>query len=192
MNRNLVIVGVGGQGTLLASKILGRLAMDQGLGVKVSEVHGMAQRGGGVITHVRFGQAVHAPLVSEGEADVVIAFEPLEALRALPYLAPGGLVITNTRQVLPMPVIIGAADYPADALGTLAEHAKVIALDAQAIAQELNAPRAANIVLLGVLAAQWPIPKEDWLAALAACVPAHTLPGNTAAFEAGFTVKGGK
>lgn len=186
MTRNIVIVGVGGQGTLLASKVLGRLAMAQDLAVKVSEVHGMAQRGGGVITHVRFGETVHAPLVAEGEADVVVAFEPLEALRSLPYLKPEGVVITSTRPILPMPVITGAAVYPQDALETLAASAKLIALDAQALAEGANAPRAVNIVLLGVLAAHWPIPKEDWLKAIAGSVPAHTFAGNQAAFEVGY------
>ena len=153
MTRNIVIVGVGGQGALLASKILGNLALRLGLDVKVSEVHGMAQRGGSVVTHVRMGERVLAPLVTEGEADTVLAFEPLEALRALPYLRQSGRVIVNTRRIPPMSVLTGAARYPGDVLEQLSAAADTLAFDAAAIAEAHNAPRAVNIALLGAMAA---------------------------------------
>ena len=150
--KSFLLCGVGGQGTLLASKILGRLAVAQGLGVKVSEVHGMSQRGGSVITHVRVGDAVHAPLVSLGTADFLVSFEALEAARAAAYLKPTGVAIVNSQQILPMPVITGAAAYPENTLqqGTLANHT-LEAVDALALAVEAGSQKAVNLVLLGML-----------------------------------------
>ncbi len=179
MNANIIIVGVGGQGILLASKILGRLALDAGLCVKVSEVHGMAQRGGSVITHVRIsGGEVLSPLVAVGEADYVLSFERLEALRARRYLKQGGVLIYNDQRVQPMPCILGAAEYPeADPGG--------VAVDALAIARAHGNERAVNIALLGVLARHCPWTVALWEDAIAACVPQKTLAGNLAAFRAG-------
>ncbi|MEA4927147.1 MAG: indolepyruvate oxidoreductase subunit beta [Candidatus Limiplasma sp.] len=183
---DLVIVGVGGQGTLLASKILGRLAMDASCGVKVSEVHGMSQRGGSVITHVRVGDAVHAPLVSLGGADYLLSFEALEAARAAAYLKPTGVAIVNTQRISPMPVITGAVAYPAQPLATdvIAGH-RVEALDALAPAVQAGSQKAVNLVLLGVLSRHLPFDDEAWKHAIAACVPRHTLSVNVQAFEAG-------
>jgi len=183
---DLVIVGVGGQGTLLASKILGRLALDAGLGVKVSEVHGMSQRGGSVITHVRVGERVHAPLVALENADYLLSFEALEAARAAAYLKPKGVLIVNTQRILPMPVITGAAEYPADPLQApgLAGH-RVEKVDALKLALEAGNQKAVNLVLLGMLSRHLPFEGEAWEKAIAACVPPRTLQTNIRAFEAG-------
>ena len=187
---NLVIVGVGGQGTLLANKILGRLALDAQSGVKVSEVHGMSQRGGSVITHVRIGEAVHAPLVSLGGADYLLSFEALEAARAAAFLKPDGIAIVNSQHISPMPVITGAATYPENPLaGTAFEGKKVEALDALALATAAGSQRAVNLVLLGVLSRYLPYTDEAWRRAIGASVPRHTLSVNIQAFEAGRDAK---
>ena len=185
-NINIVIVGVGGQGTLLTSKILGQLAMKQDLGVKVSEVHGMAQRGGSVITHVRIGEPVHAPLVSAENADYLLAFEPLEAARAGSFLKEGGLLIVNTQQISPMPVLTGAAIYPEDPhMRMIKETQQVEALDAFVLAVEAGSHRAVNMVLLGVLSKHLPFLQEDWTDSIALCVPPRTLETNLKAFQSG-------
>ena len=183
---DLVIVGVGGQGTLLASKIIGKLALSAGLGVKVSEVHGMSQRGGSVITHVRVGDAVHAPLVSLGAADYLISFEALEAARAAAYLKEDGIAIVNTQRILPMPVITGAAAYPADPLKAppLSDHV-VEAVDALTLAVEAGSQKAVNLVLLGRLSRHLAFEEQAWKHAIASSVPRATFATNLKAFEAG-------
>lgn len=183
---DLVIVGVGGQGTLLASKILGRLALAAGLHVKVSEVHGMSQRGGSVITHVRVGDAVHAPLVGLAGADYLLSFEALEAARAAAYLKADGVAIVNAQRILPMPVITGAATYPADPLkdAVLAGH-RVEAVDALALAVSAGSQKAVNLVLLGMLSQHLPFADEQWRQAIASSVPRATMAVNIKAFEAG-------
>ncbi len=190
----IVIVGVGGQGTLLASKILGRIALQHGYDVRVSEVHGMSQRGGSVVTYVRMSETepVYSTLVEQEQADAVLAFEQLEALRALPYVKPvTGTVIVNAQRIPPMPVITGAAVYPEDALARIKASAPhTIALDATAIAEECGSHRAANVVLLGVLAKQLPFSCEAWMEALAATVKPQFLEMNKAAFERGYTYAG--
>ncbi|MDR1598763.1 MAG: indolepyruvate oxidoreductase subunit beta [Oscillospiraceae bacterium] len=203
MITNIIIVGVGGQGALLASRVLGALALRLGRDVKVSEIHGMAQRGGSVITHVRIGGhgggPIRSPLVAEGEADAVLAFEPLEALRALPYLNPeGGLVITNTRPIPPMSVLTGAAKYPDGVMDSLAGSPgrRVVAFDAQALAERLNAPKAVNLALLGALAARPVKPGEFfalsvWEGAVADTVPPRTLESNLAVFREAYSVGSG-
>ena len=180
-NTNIIIVGVGGQGILLTSKILGYLALDMGENVKVSEVHGMSQRGGSVITYVRIGSDVHSPLIDPGEADFVLSFEKLEALRAEYFLKKDGVLISNTQEILPMPVIMGNAQYPE------AEPAqeKTVLLDALKLAEDAGNARAVNIVLLGVLSRFMDWPQEKWESAIAACVPAKTLETNLKAFRAG-------
>ncbi|MDL2206377.1 indolepyruvate oxidoreductase subunit beta [Eubacteriales bacterium OttesenSCG-928-N13] len=185
MNLNLVIVGVGGQGTLLASRLLGALAQEIGLNVKVSEVHGMSQRGGSVITYVRMGEQVLSPIVDEGGADYVIAFEQLEALRALPYLKQGGTLITNTGCISPMPVIIGAAEYPGGIIEKLSDQCNLIALDASMLAQEAGESRAVNLVLMGVLANELKLDEQIWINAIHQCVPERFISSNLKAFEAG-------
>lgn len=183
---NIVLVGVGGQGTLLASRILGALAIKLGYDVKVSEVHGMAQRGGSVVTFVRMGRGnIRSPLVEAAGADYVLAFEQLEAARAIPYLKKGGVMIVNTQKILPMPVITGAAPYP-ELLGWLKERARVVALDAMGMAVEAGVDKAVNLVLLGALCAQVRGDKAPWLSAIEECVPPKLLEANLRAFEAGY------
>ena len=150
--KNIMIVGVGGQGTLLASKLLGYVLMQQGYDVKVSEVHGMSQRGGSVVTYVRFGDKVYSPVIDKGEADYILSFEKLEALRWLEYLKTGGQIITNTQEVDPMPVITGVMQYPDNIIEKLeAAGAKVDAKDFLSIAEEAGSAKAVNIVLMGRL-----------------------------------------
>lgn len=180
---NLIIVGVGGQGILLTSRILGALALKMGFDIKVSEVHGMSQRGGSVITHVRMGDQVHSPLVDLGEADYVLSFEHLESLRAQGYLKKGGTLIENTQRIDPMPVIMGSAKYPE----TPVEAANVISLDALSLAREAGDQRAVNIVLLGVLSRFVQVEETDFEDAIRACVPPKTLDINLKAFRAGRT-----
>lgn len=188
----IVIVGVGGQGTLLASKILGTIALENGYDVRVSEVHGMSQRGGSVVTYVRMSadEAVYSTIVEQEQADVVLAFEKLEALRALPYVKPDGTMIVNTQQILPMPVITGAAEYPEDSLERVRAGAKnVIALDATGIAIEAGTFRAANVVLLGVVAQKLPFQYEQWMDALEKNVKPNFLEINKEAFKRGYEYK---
>ena len=182
---DMVIVGVGGQGTLLASKILGFIALDNGCDVKVSEVQAMAQRGGSVITHVRVGKKLYAPLVSVGCADYLLAFEELEAARAVHFLKPGGTLIANAQRILPMPVIIGAAKYPEEPLCESLEVCRMQRLDALAMAEKCGSQRAVNLVLLGALSKHLPWEKDVWHKAIAACVPPKTLQINIAAFDMG-------
>ncbi len=182
---DLVIVGVGGQGTLLASKILGHIALEEGCDVKVSEVHGMAQRGGSVITHVRVGEKVHAPLVCAGGADYLLAFEELEAARAISFLKPGGSLIVSTQRILPMPVISGTAQYPEEPLCASEEVCRTQKLDALSMAEKAGSQRAVNLVLLGALSKHLPWEKDVWHSAIAACVPPKTLETNIKAFDLG-------
>ncbi|MDD3920695.1 MAG: indolepyruvate oxidoreductase subunit beta [Eubacteriales bacterium] len=183
---DLVIVGVGGQGTLLASKILGRLALDADCGVKVSEVHGMSQRGGSVITHVRVGEKVHAPLVALGSADYLLSFEALEAARAAAYLKPQGILISNTQRISPMPVITGATAYPQDPLQNSALSGHTIeAVDALDLAMKAGTQKAVNLVLLGMLSRHLPFSDDSWQNAIRVSVPEKTLAANMRAFEAG-------
>ena len=184
--RNIMIVGVGGQGSLLASKLLGQLLLKRGYDVKVSEVHGMSQRGGSVVTYVRFGDRVYSPVIDKGEADYVVSFEALEAARCLPFLKKDGIIVTNTQQIDPMPVITGAAEYPEDIIGKMkAAGAEVDALDCLAIAEEAGSSKAVNIVLMGRLSKHFDFPEEEWMAALEAVVPARFIDMNKKAFELG-------
>ena len=162
---NILIVGVGGQGTLLASVLLGNLGLSKGYDVKLSEVHGMAQRGGSVVTHVKISEGtVNSPLIEEGDADVIIAFEELEAYRWLPYLKKGGTIYVNAQKILPMPVIMGKAKYPEHIMETLEEHAGAVkALDALSIAEECGSVKAVNVVLLGAASRDLPFDEEAWI-----------------------------
>ncbi len=186
MNMNVIIVGVGGQGILLASRVMGRLAMNAGRDVKVSEVHGMSQRGGDVITHVRIGDAIQSPLIEEGTADAIIAFEPMEAVRALPYLKKSGYIVAGTQKIEPMPVITGAAKYPEDLMDTLRTAGGLFAFDALRVARECGVQRAVNIVLLGAFARGQSMDQALWLEAVEACVPPKTIEANRRAFLAGW------
>ena len=182
----MMIVGVGGQGSLLASKLLGHLLLGQGYDVKVSEVHGMSQRGGSVVTYVRWGDAVASPIVDRGEADYIVSFELLEAARWLEYLKPSGQVVTATQRIDPMPVITGAAAYPEDLVAKMkAAGARVDALDCLALAEQAGSAKATNLVLLGRLSRFFDLPEEAWQASLAATVPPQFLELNQKAFALG-------
>ena len=185
-NMNIMIVGVGGQGSLLASKILGRAAMDMGCDVKVSEVHGMSQRGGSVVTYVRYGDEVYSPVICKGDSDVIISFELLEAARWLPNLKPGGVIITSLQKINPMPVITGAAEYP----GNIVENIKAMgvdirAYDTESIARKVGNPKTSNVALIGLSQKALGIDNETLRAAVAACVPQKALEVNLAAYDAG-------
>lgn len=186
MTKNIMIVGVGGQGTLLASRILGNAVISEGYDVKVSEVHGMSQRGGSVVTYVKYGEKVYSPIIDKGEADIILAFERLEAARALPYLKKGGKIILNDRAIAPMPVITGAAEYPQNIVDELSEKADVIAIDALSLSLEAGSSKAVNVVLIGVLARSSDIPKEVWIETIKNTVPQKFLELNLKAFELGY------
>ncbi|MCI5729195.1 MAG: indolepyruvate oxidoreductase subunit beta [Clostridia bacterium] len=184
---NLMIVGVGGQGSLLASKLLGHLLLSRGYDVKVSEVHGMSQRGGSVVTFVRFGDRVYSPVVDRGEADFIVSFEKLEAARWLSHLKKGGRVVVNTQEIEPMPVITGLAQYPQDLVEKMrAQGAQVDALDCLSLAEQAGSAKAVNIVLMGRLSRYFPdIPEQAWQEAITACVPEKYLELNRRAFALG-------
>ena len=184
---NIMIVGVGGQGSLLASKMLGHLLVAQGYDVKVSEVHGMSQRGGSVVTYVRFGDKVYSPIIDRGEADFIVSFELLEAARWIEYLKPTGTVVTNTQQMEPMPVIAGLAKYPENLVEKMrAKGITVDAMDCLALAEQAGSSRAVNMVLMGQLSHYFPeIPAEAWQASLEANVPPKVLDLNKVAFALG-------
>ena len=184
---SVIIVGVGGQGTLLASRLLGNAVMSEGYDVKFSEVHGMSQRGGSVITYVRYGEEVHSPIIEKGEADLIIAFEQLEAARYLPFLKKGGKIVVNTQKIDPMSVVTGAAEYPAGVLEQLKEKADVTALDALALAVEAGSSKAVNVVLMGVVAKHMEFTKEVWEKVIAETVPPKFKELNLKAFDLGFS-----
>jgi indolepyruvate ferredoxin oxidoreductase, beta subunit len=183
---NILIAGVGGQGTLLTSRILGALAQAAGYDVKVSEVHGMAQRGGSVLTYVKMAEKVYSPIIEQGGADVLLAFEQLEALRYAPSLKPGGTVLVNMQKILPMPVIMGKQPYPEDIIGQLKKYnCTVVAADALAKAVKAGNAKAVNTVMLGMLSNIMDIDARLWEDALKECVPAKLLDVNMRAFEEG-------
>ena len=184
--QNVMIVGVGGQGSLLASKLLGRLLLNKGYDIKVSEVHGMSQRGGSVVTYVRFGDKVYSPVIDKGQADFIVSFELLEAARWTEYLKPGGKIITNTQKINPMPVIIGAAEYPEDLEAKMKEAGiDLDALDALALAEQAGSAKAVNLVLMGRLSKYFDFSAEEWMQAIEASVPAKFLEMNKIAFKLG-------
>ena len=185
---NIMIVGVGGQGTLLASRILGKVAIKQGYDVKVSEVHGMSQRGGSVVTYVKYGEKVYSPIIDKGEADLVLAFEMLEAMRALPYLKKGGKMIANTQKMNPMPVITGAMSYPEDIEQKISAKADLLAVDALSLAEQAGTIKAVNVVLIGVLAASMNVDKEVWVDVIRETVPERFIDLNIKAFELGYNL----
>ena len=185
--KSVMIVGVGGQGTLLASRVLGSAMLSQGVDVKVSEVHGMSQRGGSVVTYVRYGDKVYSPIIAQGEADVLLAFEALEAARYMPWLKPEGTVVVNTQQMDPMPVVTGVAEYPKDILGKVREQGvKVVALDALGMAEEAGSSKAVNVVLIGAMAKKLDLPKEVWIDTIKETVPSKFIDMNLKAFELGY------
>lgn len=186
-NVNILIVGVGGQGTLLASKFLGLIGQMAGKDVKVSEVHGMSQRGGSVVTCVKIGDEVFSPVIDLAEADIMLSFEELEAARYIDYLKKGGSIITSTQRIDPMSVVLGQATYPENVLPALEKSgASVISLDALTVATECGSQKAVNIVLCGVLSKLIEdVTEEQWLEALKATVPAKLYEINEKAFLKG-------
>ena len=186
MTKNIMIVGVGGQGSLLASKRLGHLLLTEGYDVKVSEVHGMSQRGGSVVTYVRFGDKVYSPIIDKGEADFIVSFEKLEAARYVEYLKPDGRIVTNTQEVDPMPVITGAMEYPADLVEKMESLGIAVdAMDCLSLADQAGSSKAVNIVLMGRLSKYFDIPEEKWQQAIADCVPEKFVDVNLKAFALG-------
>lgn len=188
MEKSIIISGVGGQGTLLASRIIGNVAIQADYDVKVSEVHGMSQRGGSVVTYVKYSDgAVYSPVITDGTADAALAFELLEAYRILPSLKKDGRLIANTQRISPMPVIMGAAEYPREIIGKISSSGlSATFVDALKLAQKAGNQKAINVVLLGVYAAGTDIPKKLWLDTITAVVPQKFLQININAFEAGY------
>lgn len=188
MVNNIMIVGVGGQGTLLASRLLGDALMRQGYDVKLSEVHGMSQRGGSVVTYVRYGESVASPVIEKGEADMILSFELLEAARWLPFLKPNGKIIVNTQQIDPMPVIMGSSEYPADLEEKLKlKGVSLEAFDAVKLAEEAGSVKAVNVVLIGRIARNMSLSKEEWLEVIEETVPPKFIELNKKAFELGYS-----
>ena len=184
--KNIMIVGVGGQGTLLTSRILGGLAISAGYDVKLSEVHGMAQRGGSVVTFVRYGENVAEPIVEEGQADVIIAFERLEALRYAHFLKKDGALVINDWKIDPMPVVIGAAEYPENIIENLAKEHKVYTVNATEESKKLGNPKVFNLIVLGVAAQHMDFTKEQWYQVIENTVPPKTIEINKKAFDTGY------
>ena len=185
--KNILIVGVGGQGTLLASKLMGKYFTEKGYDVKVSEVHGMSQRGGSVVTYVRYGEKVFSSVIEKGEADIILSFEQLEGARWLPYLKKGGVLITGTQKIDPMPVIMGKAGYPENILEKLSEKGvKVIPVDALTLALEAGSAKSANVVLLGAAVKLLGIDKDEFAEIVRSSVPPKTVEANLKAFESGY------
>ncbi len=187
--KNILLVGVGGQGTILASKILTSALMKAGYDVKMSEIHGMSQRGGSVSTQVRFGDKVYSPIVGKGSADVIVAFEEMEALRWLDHLKIGGKMVINDHQIQPVPVNLGLAEYPQGIIEHLKEKVEVLSFKAADVATELGNPKAMNIVLLGALVkAMGGLDDIDWDAEIEANVKAKFVDLNKKAFHAGYNL----
>ena len=184
--KNIMIVGVGGQGTLLTSRILGGITVDAGYDVKLSEVHGMAQRGGSVVTFVRYGEKVAEPIVEEGQADVLIAFEKLEALRYAHFLKKDGAIVVNDWRIDPITVVTGMAEYPDNIIEDLEKEHKVFKVNAMEEALKLGNSRVFNIIVLGVAARYMDFSKEAWLNVIEKTVPPKTVEINKKAFLLGF------
>ncbi|TCK97840.1 indolepyruvate ferredoxin oxidoreductase beta subunit [Natranaerovirga hydrolytica] len=186
---NILVVGVGGQGTLLTSRIIGNLALNEGLDVKLSEVHGMAQRGGSVVTHIRYGNQVNAPIVEVGQADIILSFEKLEALRYVHYLKEEGVLIVNDQEIDPMSVIVGLDDYPEDIITKLKSKVKnLIVMDALQEAKRIGNIKVVNTLLLGALSFYLDFEIEKWKVAIEHTVPQKTIKTNIEAFEKGLTL----
>ena len=188
MTKKIMIVGVGGQGTLLASRILGNTVINEGYDVKVSEVHGMSQRGGSVVTYVKYGDEVYSPIIDKGEADIILAFEMLEAYRAMPFLKKDGKLIVNTQEIDPMPVITGAMKYPENIEEKLKAKLDVTLVDALSLAEKAGNFKAVNVVLIGVMAKSTDIAYEKWIETIKTTVPPKFLDINLEAFNLGYNL----
>lgn len=187
MTKNMLIVGVGGQGTLLTGRIIGNYAINRGLDVKMSEVHGMAQRGGSVVMQVRYGHKVHSPLIELGQADILVAFEELEALRYLPYLKEDGVMIVNNQQIDPMPVVMGTNKYPDHILDHLQSSCKTCCfIEALTMAEEIGSVKVVNMIMIGAYAAYSGDTLEEWETIVEKNVPTKTIEINKRAFQKGY------
>lgn len=185
--KNILLVGVGGQGIILAADILSQVLVSVEYDVKMAEIHGMSQRGGGVNTMIRFGSKVFSPIIDKGKADYILAFELLEALRWSDHLKPGGVMIANTDKIEPLPVLLGKAEYPKNIEATIrTKGINLIAVDASGYAEQAGSKKAANMVLLGCLAALMPISKDTWYSYIERRVPAKTIDINRKAFDLGY------
>lgn len=185
--KDILLVGVGGQGTVLAGKILAQVGVRAGLDAKVSEIHGMAQRGGSVVTQVRLGPSVSSPVISRGQADAIIAFEKLEAIRWVPYLRPRGWMVVNDQEIMPLPVLAGKVQYPADIIGQLCRQLRELrVVQAIKLAAECGSPRSMNILLLGILAPSLGMPPRIWEEVIGEAVPPNTREANLQAFRRGW------
>ncbi len=188
MTKNIMIVGVGGQGTLLASRILGNTVINEGYDVKLSEVHGMSQRGGSVVTYVKYGDRVYSPIIDRGEADIILAFEMLEAYRAMPYVKKGGKIIVNTQEISPMPVITGAMQYPQNIAQKISSKVNLTCVDALKLAKEAGNIKAVNVALIGVMAKNTDIAYDKWINTIKTTVPEKFLDVNLKAFDKGYNL----
>ena len=184
--KNIMIVGVGGQGTLLTSRILGGITVDAGYDVKLSEVHGMAQRGGSVVTFVRYGEKVAEPIVEEGQADLLISFEMLEAKRYAHFLKKEGVLVVNEQRIDPITVVTGVATYPEGIVEELEKEYSVLKINAMDEALKLGNSKVFNIIVLGMAAKHMDFSKEDWLKVIEKTVPPKTVEMNKKAFLLGF------
>ncbi len=186
---SIMIVGVGGQGTFLTSRILGNVGISTGTDVKVSEVHGMSQRGGSVVTYVKMGEKVHSPVIEKGEADILLCFEELEALRWIDYAKKDASIIINTQRIDPMPVITGKAKYPENIIERIkAEYKNVVAVPALELARAAGSIKAVNVVMIGVLAKKTGIPKEKWIDSIRKTVKPQFVDMNIEAFRSGYNL----
>ena len=185
MAKSILLVGVGGQGTILAGKVLSQALLGAGYDVKMSEIHGMSQRGGSVSTHVRYGKKIESPVIERGGADILVAFELMEALRWLDYLSIGGDLIVNNYQINPMPVLIGKADYPDNLLENLKNSAKTVSFNAFDEAKAVGDPRTMNILLLGAAACKIGLAELDWESVILQEVRKQFYEINVKAFKRG-------
>ena len=185
--KNIMIVGVGGQGSLLASRIIGNAVLLKGFDVKVSEVHGMSQRGGSVVTYVRYGDEVWSPVICRGEADIILSFELLEAARWLPYLKKDGMIVVNTQEINPMPVITGAMTYPDNIVEKIrAKGVKVVAADTLKLAREAGNEKSSNVALIGLMGKYLSFDTDTLRESVKMSVPPKFLDVNLKAFELGY------
>ena len=189
MTKSLLLVGVGGQGTILVSKILSEGLLEEGYDVKMAEIHGMSQRGGSVTTQIRFGDKVYSPTVNKGEADVLVSFEKIEALRYIPMLKKSGTLIINEEEIWPLPVLAGMEEYPEGVMEEIKDKLdNIVSVDARSIAEDIGEPRSANIVMLGLMVKALGIDKIDWISKIKHFLPERFHEANIKAFEKGLSL----
>ncbi|WP_409228954.1 indolepyruvate oxidoreductase subunit beta [Gudongella sp. SC589] len=189
MTKSLLLVGVGGQGTILVSKILSEGLLEEGYDVKMAEIHGMSQRGGSVTTQIRFGDKVYSPTVNKGDADVLVSFEKIEALRYIPMLKKNGTLIINEEEIWPLTVLAGLEEYPEGVMEELKKKLdSIVSVDARRIAEEIGEPRSANIVMLGLMVKALGIDKIDWVSKIKKFLPERFHEANIKAFERGLSL----